>query len=109
MNDASDDTTLSPIADRVLYEDDRIRIWEMNLQPGEDSGRHRHDHDYVVVMVAGDRVGIHEHVRPDGTEGEYREADVQIGASIFIPKGGIETAVNAGKVPYRDIEIELLG
>ncbi len=100
--------TLGPIADRILYEDDSVRIWEMVLQPGEDSGRHRHDHDYVVILMEGDRVGIHEHVLSDGTPGGYREADVVAGTVIPLRKGGTETAVNPGTRRYRDIEIELL-
>ena len=102
------DEPIGPIADRLLFENDRIRVWEMNLPPGGDSGRHRHENDYVVVMIEGDRVGIHEHRLPDGTDGGYREGEVTPGKAIFIPKGGVETAVNPGTMRYRDIEIELL-
>jgi beta-alanine degradation protein BauB len=104
----TDRDATAPIATRVLFEDDRIRVWEMVLEPGEDSGRHEHPHDYVVVLVEGDRVGIHEHRTSAGEPGGYREADVTPGQAFRLRAGGIETAVNAGSVRYRDIEIEFL-
>ena len=98
----------SQIASRILFEDSRIRIWEMILEPGQDSGRHHHSNDYVVVLVEGDKVGITEHIKTDGSIGTYREADITIGTAISLKKGGTETAFNPGSKRYRDIEIELL-
>ena len=36
MNDASGNE-LGPIGDRVLFEDEKIRVWDMVLEPGERS------------------------------------------------------------------------
>jgi predicted metal-dependent enzyme (double-stranded beta helix superfamily) len=105
---SSDTPTSGPIGSRVLYEDDRVRIWDMTLEPGTDSGRHEHRNPYVIVMVEGDRVGLREHVALDGGIDQYREADVVVGTAISLPAGGVETAVNVGAVRYRDIQIELL-
>ena len=43
---------LGGVADRVLFEDDNVRIWEMKLEPGEASALHRHDHDYYLVIFS---------------------------------------------------------
>lgn len=48
---------LGPIGDRVLFEDEQIRVWEMVLEPGERSPMHHHEHDYIVV-VEGDHVTV---------------------------------------------------
>lgn len=103
-----DESGMGSIADRVLFENEQVRIWEMDLQPGESSQEHHHDNDYIVILIAGDRVGV----RPapgskDDHEG-YHEAEVTPGRTAFIPAGGTETAINVGTVPYKDIEIELL-
>ena len=34
-----------------LYEDERIRVWDMCVPPGADTSFHRHVHDYVHVQV----------------------------------------------------------
>jgi beta-alanine degradation protein BauB len=98
---------LGGIATRVLLENDRVKIWEMDLAPGEDSAIHEHTMDYILVVIDGDRIaGVPE---PDsaGFYNEYLEADVQPGDYFYIEKGGIETARNIGKKRYREIAIEL--
>lgn len=93
---------LGPIGDRVLFEDEHIRVWEMVLEPGQRSPLHHHENDYVVVVVEGD------HVTLEPLEAASKSAPVAPGHSVFLRKGGTEVAVNSGVVRYRDVQIELL-
>jgi predicted metal-dependent enzyme (double-stranded beta helix superfamily) len=98
---------LGDIATRLLMENDRVKIWEMDLAPGEESDVHEHTMDYILVVLEGDRIaGVPE---PDsaGFYNEYLEADVESGNYFYVEKGGIETARNIGKKRYREIAIEL--
>jgi predicted metal-dependent enzyme (double-stranded beta helix superfamily) len=98
---------LGKIADKVLFENERVRIWEMDLPPGGRSDVHRHDLDYVIVMIEGDRLGAEP--EPDSA-GRFRdpiEFDVEPGMTVYVERGGVETAVNVGKKRYREILIEL--
>jgi len=55
---------LSPremIGTKLLMENDRVRIWELALAPGERSTLHEHDNDYIVVQVYGDKVAVEPH------------------------------------------------
>jgi beta-alanine degradation protein BauB len=102
--------TLGDVATRMLFENDRVRIWEMDLEPGQSSDVHEHALDYVLVQLEGDRIaGIFE---PD-THGSYPpgtvEGEVAPGNAMFIERGGIETAKNTGSQRYREILIELKG
>jgi hypothetical protein len=88
-------------------ENDRVKIWEMDLAPGEESAIHEHTMDYILVLLEGDRIaGVPE---PDsaGPYNEYIEAEVEPGNYYFIERGGIETARNIGQKRYREIAIEL--
>jgi hypothetical protein len=88
-------------------ENDRVKIWEMDLAPGEESAVHEHTMDYILVLLEGDRIaGVPE---PDsaGPYNEYIEAEVEPGNYYYIEKGGIETARNIGQKRYREIAIEL--
>ena len=98
---------LGPIGDRVLFEDEHIRVWEMVLEPGERSPLHHHENDYVVVVVEGDRVTVEPLEDGDSRSGA-KSAEVTPGQSIFLRKGGTEVAVNSGAVRYRDVQVELL-
>jgi hypothetical protein len=106
---ARPERVLGGVGTALLFENDQVRIWEMDLAPGERTAVHRHDLDYILVQIAGDRIaGISE---PD-TRGPYPgtvESDVVPGRWIYIGKGGIETAVNTGKERYYEILIELKG
>ena len=93
---------IGPIGDRVLFEDEHIRVWEMVLEPGESSPLHHHENDYVVVVVEGD------HVTVEPLEAAPKSGSVTPGHSVFLRKGGTEVAVNSGAVRYRDVQIELL-
>jgi hypothetical protein len=98
---------LGDVATRVLFENERVRIWEMDLAPGASSDIHRHDVDYVLVQIEGDRIAARPEPDTQGAFTEYLEADVVPGKARYIRRGGIETALNVGRQRYREILIEL--
>jgi quercetin dioxygenase-like cupin family protein len=92
---------LGNVANRLLFENELVRVWEMRLAPGERSDRHRHDLPYLLCVVAGSRVDAE-------VEGSGRiEIPVQPGSVFFVPPGATETAINAGSDAFREILIEL--
>ena len=42
------------IGTELLFEDDRILVWSMTLDPGESSPVHRHTRDWLYVYVTDD-------------------------------------------------------
>jgi predicted metal-dependent enzyme (double-stranded beta helix superfamily) len=88
-------------------ENDRVKIWEMDLAPGEESDIHEHTMDYILVVLEGDRIAGVPQEDSAGLYNEYVEVDVTPGHHFYIEKGGIETARNVGKKRYREIAIEL--
>src|SRR3712207_4382272 len=55
----------------VLFENDRIRVWDLRLRPGEEVPRHRHENDYLFVCVTRGRVTV----LADGKEPETSELE----------------------------------
>jgi hypothetical protein len=98
---------LGDVATKLLFENERVRVWEMRLGPGEEGDVHRHDLDYVLVQIEGDRMAVVPEPDSGGAYRDYLEADVLPGNAIFIARGGIEKAKNVGKRAYREILIEL--
>lgn len=39
----------STVGSTVLFENDRVRVWEMILQPGEHCEYHQHHSDHVII------------------------------------------------------------
>ncbi len=99
--------TLGNVATRLLMENDRVRIWELDLAPGTRSDTHRHDVDYVLVQIEGDRIAAQPEPDTGGAYRDYIEGTVEPGKTRYITRGGIETAINVGRRRYREILIEL--
>ena len=107
MSDAADREELGPIATKVLYEDDEIRIWDQRLEPGEKTAAHRHDNDYALIDVRGEAVGVEPVVGyPDSHVPHYLEIPAGRGQVHYVPKGSVEKATNAGPSAYRSILVE---
>jgi hypothetical protein len=96
---------LGQVANRVLYEDDDVRVWEMHLEPGQWSDLHHHDHDYILVIDSGDLVAG---IPPRGSAMDSFVGKVPPeGNTVRVPKGGTEWALNVGRKTYHEILIEL--
>ena len=39
------------VGTELLFENDRVKVWSMALEPGETSPYHQHDNDYVFVYT----------------------------------------------------------
>lgn len=98
---------LGTIADTVLFENERVRIWEMKLPAGQDGPVHAHTLDHILIQISGDRMAVVPEPDSRGEYNTYEEADVVPGNYFFIRKGGVERARNIGKQTYHEIIVEL--
>ncbi len=98
---------LGDVGTRVTFENERVRVWEMHLAPGERSDTHRHDLDYLLVFLAGDRIRVEPEPDTKGAFVDAMEFEVPVGHAFYVERGGVETAVNPGTEHYREILIEL--
>lgn len=92
---------LGGVASTVIFEDDRVRIWEMKLEPGEASDWHQHGHDYYLAILTGDLVAG---VSKDGFQVFRIPAG---GNTVGVAHGSMEWALNVGQTTYREILFEL--
>ena len=98
---------LGDIASKLLFENERVRIWEMRLPPGERGPVHEHDLDHILIQIAGDRMAVVPEPDTKGVYNEYLEADVEPGQYFYVEKGGIEAALNVGRETYYELVVEL--
>ena len=89
----------------LLFENDRVRVWGMELQAGESSPYHRHEHDYVYVYTTPSRIIAHHSEQPTDVR-DYRENYVQFN----VVGSGIEHHItNEGSERHHQIIVELKG
>ena len=92
------------VGTRLLFENDRVRVWELRLAPGEETPFHRHSTDFLYVVI-GD--GELQTLFQDGTADPPREmhdGDVRFRE---VPGESVHAAKNVGKTPWRNIVVEL--
>lgn len=103
-------TAESAIIDRMpsahsatSVDDDRVRVTTWTLQEGEDTGRHRHAFDYIVVPVTGGTFAV---LDADGTTREM----TQRAAAAYPGCAGTEhNVINRSGRTAVFVEIELKG
>ena len=94
------------IGTRLLFENDRVRVWDLALAPGESTGMHRHENDYLYVVIGGGKL---QGVSSDGVKREAR--DMEDGQVHWRDVDGedVHEAINVGDGPWRNIIVELKG
>ena len=92
---------LGDVATRLLFENDQVKVWEMDLAPGESSDFHEHTLPYVLCIIEG------ESIDADLEDGRTIKIPVEPGKVIYVPGGNRETAVNRSAVRYKEFLVEL--
>ena len=108
-NDGDEDQGLGPVATRLLFEDEDVRIWDQQLAPGEATAPHHHALDYALVEVEGDAIHVAPvagGANPHGIPNEGVALPASGRGVHFVPRGSTERATNVGSRRYRAILVE---
>lgn len=110
MSDNNTDVVYGDVGTKKLYEDERCIVWEFRLAPGEISSVHKHERDYIMLILGGDRIAAHFSEDSVGVYEEHAgktyKGDVTPGVVKFGAKGSIEAAENIGTQEYLNYVIE---
>ncbi|MBB3043729.1 hypothetical protein KM427_17660 [Nocardioides sp. LMS-CY] len=102
---------LGNVGSNLLFENDRVAVWDMRLAPGQKEPIHEHKRDYLMIQIHGDRVAADFEPECQGAWAEYAgqrlEADVIPGNVLYSERGGVEAAVNTGEKEFYEIIVEL--
>jgi beta-alanine degradation protein BauB len=84
----------------VHLENERVIVTEYRFEPGQNTGWHRHGHDYVVVPLMNGALRIE-------TAAGSSTVTMTSGKPYFRNEGVEHDVINATDGPYAFIEIEL--
>ena len=92
----------NPIGTELIFEDERVRIWRIDLEPGGVAAFHTHELDYTTVVVEGEVVE-----RPND-DGSVDRLDVAAGNIMRWYQGTRRHGLkNVGAIPFRNVIVEL--
>lgn len=80
-------------------DNDRVRVTRWHFEPGQATGYHRHDYDYVVVPTIGGKLAM---TGPAGGT----EAELRVGVSYYRPAGVEHDVLNVDDHAVEFVEIE---
>ncbi len=72
------------VGTRVMFENDHIRVWDLQLEPGERLAKHIHKNDYFFIINSGSLIRF---ANPDD-ESDYRDVQFTDGQVTFVPVTG---------------------
>ena len=47
-----------PIGTEILFENDQVRVWDMQVPPGGKKAWHHHTLDYIIINVTGGKIEL---------------------------------------------------
>jgi beta-alanine degradation protein BauB len=84
----------------LQVDNERVRVTEWRFAPGEATGWHRHELDYVIVPVLGGTIRLESASGSD-------EAELVPGGAYFREAVIEHDVVNSGETEVAFVEIEL--
>lgn len=105
---------MADVANRKLFENDKVIVWEMLLEPGQSTGVHTHTHNYFFQVLEGSTLRT-----LDASGKSLGDFDFDTDSTVWIGVEGDEVvlgdvrapathdAVNVGTTRYREILVEL--
>jgi hypothetical protein len=93
---------LGQVGDKILFENEYIRMWEVRLEPGQTIAFHIHYHPYLVVSLAGGENEI------ETIFGQKIPTQEPIGSFVFINEmRPVHRLTNKSNITYLSRLIEL--
>lgn len=106
----AEETTYGPVATHLRFENEQVRVWEMDLAPGQICGLHRHTLDYVLYILEGGRIAVESPAMTSNRFPGQTTYVLEVGARAisYVPAGGAESARNvSGAGHFREALFEI--
>ena len=84
----------------IMIDNDKTRVTRWLFEPGEDTGEHIHEYDYVVVPMKDGKLKIVNH------DGKVSITKLVEGISYFRSRGINHNVINYNDFPFSFVEIE---
>ena len=99
-----EDIARNPIGTKLIFEDDRVRIWQIVLEPGQEAPAHTHHLDYTTITIEAATL---DRLNGDGS------VDRSVGEVGNVSRWYRSTRThglrNVGKTRFRNVIVELKG
>ena len=107
---------MAGVGSNVIFEDDKIKVWEFNLDPGEQTPVHTHELNYIFYVIDGTTLEVFDKNNQFLSNIEVKDGDVvplRLEGDELVVIGNesqripaTHSARNGGPNRYREILVE---
>ena len=101
MDEKIDWDSAGDLGTEMLFENGRVRIWRVDLEPGEATDVHTHELPYVLCVIEGESIDV------EYPTGESDTLPVVAGGVSYVEPGCTERAINRSDTVFREFVVEL--
>lgn len=107
---------MAGVGSKVVFEDDKIKVWEFALEPGEKTPLHTHELEYIFYVLEGSTLKVFDADDKDIGDLKLKDGDV---VALHLDKDELvlrddpshrvpvtHSAQNVGPTRYREVLIE---
>ncbi len=94
---------MGEVGTKLVFENERVKVWEFTLEPGEAIAAHTHHHDYLFYAIEGSMLEVTR------TNGRVDRIALEPGKVYYRDKGDTHSAKNVGPTRYHEVLVELKG
>lgn len=94
---------LAPVGNRILFENDAIRVWSVDVAAGDELALHLHENPYLLVNLTDGLLAVHD------ANGEPVERNLSGETVEWHDAGELHSFTNIGPDRYKNILVEVLG
>ena len=94
---------LGDIATIPLFENERVKIWNLIVEPGEASPWHLHERDYVTVCLEGGGLTV------EFEDGTTTKGATEPGSWVYHDEHHVHRVLNHTDRRYKNLLVELKG
>ena len=95
------DKELGGLGSHVIFENEHVKVWRNDLEPGESSDWHQHTNQYLFVATT------HGDLRVEHHDGTTQNTVMEIGKVVMGEKDSVHQLSNVGTNSYSSVIIEV--
>jgi quercetin dioxygenase-like cupin family protein len=92
---------MGEVGTKLIFENERVNVWEFTLEPGETIDTHRHTHDYFFYPTEGGTLHVTR------ANGRVDSVTLEAGKVYYRTGGDTHAARNPGPTRYSEVLVEL--
>ena len=89
---------MAGVGSNLMFEDDKIKVWEFNLEPGEQTPTHTHELEYLFYVISGTTLEVFDGDNKPLSSLELNDGDV-VALRVEGDERGLLSAMNRCECP----------